>query len=143
MTICQACWSEIRKRLRSGMRTLEFGSGLSTLLFANYDLRHTVIEDNAEVARDAGPAVQLVGRGADGWYNWEPDEPYDLILIDGPQGEGNRGGVLWVMERLVHDETVIVVDDVWRMAERELVERIEEKLGESHVYHDGLFTLIR
>jgi hypothetical protein len=38
------------------------------------------------MARDTGPAVRLVGRDADGWYDWAPDGPYELILIDGPQG---------------------------------------------------------
>jgi hypothetical protein len=40
------------------MRTLEFGSGLSTLLFGNHDVQHLAIEDKAAVARDVGVAVQ-------------------------------------------------------------------------------------
>lgn len=118
------------------MRTLEFGSGFSTLLFANYDVRHTAIEDNHSAARDAGAAVQMVGRDKGGWYDREPDGPYDLILIDGPQGEGNRVVVLRVLQQLVHERTVIVVDDVWRAGERELVERIAGRLRLSKMF-DG------
>ena len=142
MSISQPCWGEIRKHLKPGMRTLEFGSGLSTLLFANHDVRHTAIEDKPEIARHARSAVQLVGRGVDGWYDWEPDGAYDLLLIDGPQGEGNRGGVQRVLERLVHDETVIIVDDVRRAAERELAEKIRSKLGRTEMYEGGVFAII-
>jgi len=142
MSISQPCWAEICKRLRPGMRTLEFGSGLSTLLFTNHDVRHTAIEDAPDIPRDAGPTVRQVELSPDGWYDWEPDGLYDLILIDGPQGTGNRGGVLRVIERLVHDETVIVVDDVRRVAERELAERIRSQLGRGDIYEGGVFTII-
>ncbi len=100
---------------------------------------------------DSTAAVQLDGCGADGWYNWESggpyeliliDGPYDLILIDGPQGEGNRGGVLRVIDRLVHDETVIVVDDVQQVAEREMAEEITLKLGRAEMYEGGVFATI-
>lgn len=87
-------------------------------------MQHTAIEDKPEIARDAGAVLQSVGCGDDGWYDWELDRPYDLILIDGTQGKGRRCGVLRVIERLMHKEPVIVVDDVQRAAERELAMKV-------------------
>jgi len=133
MSISQACWAEIRRHLRSGMRTLEFGSGLSTLLFANYDVEHTAIEDNGNVARDAGQAVREVGRSMDGWYDFEPDGPYDMILIDGPQGTGNRHQILGQISRLAQPGSVFAIDDTHRPQERTLAALLTEQLACDHV----------
>jgi len=63
------------------------------------------------------------------WYAWEPSHPFDLVFIDGPTGRLGRSGILRVLPRLIHRDTVIVIDDTHRRAESRLAEEIAIRCG--------------
>lgn len=119
------------------MRTLETGSGLSTKLFVEAGCRHVSLEHDpawAERLRQmvpaVGPALQvrpLVGEPP--WYHWQTDEPFDLVLIGGPPGSIGRGGLLRVLDRLIHADSVLVVNDLHLQEDRELCDELERRLG--------------
>ncbi len=122
--ITDECWSAIESFLERGMRTLETGSGRSTGLFERAGCEHTALEHDAR-SRAPFPSVVVAAlTGSPPWYAWEPSHTYDLVLIDGPPGRIGRSGILRVLPRLVHRDTVIVVDDTHRRAERRLAEEI-------------------
>lgn len=106
--IPRQCWEEIEKRIKPGMRTLEFGSGLSTILFRDQSVMHTAIESDPEYVGDGATYIPV---GDDGWYQDVPIRAFDLILLDGPRGAHNRYGFLGVVKELCHANTVIVIDD--------------------------------
>lgn len=125
-------WEMIRPLLRPGMRTLETGSGLSTLLFEAAGCRHTALEHNREYAAPCESVVISPLTGKSRWYEWQPPDSHsgwDLILIDGPAGMGSRAGILDVIDRMVHPGTRILLDDVNRNPEDQLASRIASQLG--------------
>jgi hypothetical protein len=148
-------WAAIARHLRAGMRTWEAGSGLSTKLFLDAGCQHTSLEHDpvwADRICSAAPqcreSVRLCSlSGTPAWYDWEPDAPYDLVLIDGPPQQIGRAGVVRIIERLLHEDTVIFVDDATRPAERTLCEQIAAQLQWSAVYstagHHGYARIAR
>jgi len=68
-----------------------------------------------------------------------------LILIDGPPGRIGRSGILRALPRLLHGETVIVVDDPHRRAERRLAGEIAARYSMTALFSrsSGLFGLSR
>jgi chlorobactene glucosyltransferase len=129
--ITDECWSAIEARLEPGMRTLETGSGKSTELFERAGCEHTALEHDAR-NRALFPSVVMAAlTGSPPWYAWEPSHPYDLVFIDGPTGRIGRFGILRVLPRLVHKDTVIVIDDTNRRAESRLAEEIAIRCGMS------------
>lgn len=132
--IAPELWQAIEPHLQPGILTLEFGSGLSTWLFDAANTAHTALEHDASWARrcrrgNLSPMVRLHEQQIrDGWYDWRPNRPYDVILIDGPPGNIGREGVLPHVEKLCHATTIVFVDDVQRTPERKLAEKIAQCL---------------
>lgn len=122
--ITDDCWRAIERRLAPGMRTLETGSGRSTGLFEGAGCEHTALEHDRKRRAPYASVIVASLSGSPPWYDWEPGHPFDLILIDGPPGRIGRSGILRVLHRLLHRETVLVVDDTHRRAERRLAEEI-------------------
>jgi hypothetical protein len=96
----QTCWGispslarDLLGRLAPGMRTLETGAGLSTLVFAIGGARHTAVSpDPAEHAalRDYGAragidlsGVRFVAEPSDRYLPGADPEELDLVLLDG------------------------------------------------------------
>lgn len=144
-------WLLIASCLEPGMKTLEFGSGVSTWLFDRAGCDHLAIESSR---RWANRVNQGRRRGADvlirrletsgnhpPFYDWQPaadGKPYDVILVDGPKGEGNREGVLSVIDRVSDDRTVIFVDDLHRPGEAQLAQGLRVRTGKKLTVHaDG------
>ena len=131
-------WRDIAQYLSPGMRTLECGSGLSTLLFTRAQTDHTALEHHADYGKQWGPSVVACRLSGDPpWYDWEPpsdlaERPYGLILIDGPPGKTvGRDGFRRVAHRLISPGTVVVVDDTNRRADAELADWIIREFGRS------------
>ena len=122
------------------IRTLEFGSGLSTLVFAERGIHHTAIEHDAKfveimLSQIKGDTVQIIHAPLkDGWYDWEPiyGTLYDFIVIDGPPGGSDGKGRSLAPEKVKHllaPGGIIVVDDTHRKAEQEVAETLAATLG--------------
>lgn len=115
----------LAQTIKPGMRTLELGSGMTTWLFYTVGCDHTALENAPEYAPPL-PCVQicpLVG----GWYKWKPAKPYDMIFVDGPRKR--RSGILRVIDRLVHDRTIIVMDDTNRRRDSALADQLAKRLA--------------
>jgi len=129
-TIPKELWETIRPMLRPGMVTLETGSGLSTLLLEAAGCRHTALEHDRRFAAASDSVVLAPLLGDPPWYDWEPPGFFDLVLVDGPpRHAGGRAGIERVIDRLVHRETVLVLDDTNRADENHLAARLARRLG--------------
>lgn len=146
-SIPRKLWLLIASCLEPGMRTLEFGSGVSTWLFDRSGCDHVAIEANVKwrnrVARGLRRSAQielcdLVNRGEHPpFYNWNySGEPFDVVLIDGPVGEGNRAGVLSVIDSVADHRTVIFVDDLHRPGESLLATWLATRTGKQLREHE-------
>lgn len=138
-SIPPALFREIKQRVRHGMRTLELGSGLSTLLFDKLGAHHTAIESSpqwaAKIEDRLGANTQLVlAPLVEDRYQWSPPsgELFDLVLVDGPsntQGGDKRDGCLELLDGLLSPNAVILLDDTHRAGEQALSRRLEERFG--------------
>ena len=120
----------LESTLIPGMRTLEFGSGLSTQIFVDAGCSHVALEHDARFAPDLPPVIltRLVGNPP--FYENIPAGPFDLILIDGPPiASGGRWGVLRVLPALINEKTCIILDDTNRRQENELSVAIQRAWG--------------
>lgn len=127
-TISRYCWETIRLLLNPAGATLECGSGLSTLLFDAVGCRHTALEHdpNRCAASSSVCLAPLVGDPQ--WYDWVPTSQFDLIFIDGPPGRIGRSGIRRHIRTMMHDETIVILDDTNRLAEHRLCRQLAEDL---------------
>jgi len=147
--IGELLWRAISSQILRGMRTLETGTGLSTMLFSEEWVHHTALENSREwhaTLTETGvqniPSVEVhlseLQQGESGqWYKWRPNNgiKYDLILIDGPTGNIGRDGILDVLDVLAHKDTIIFLDDTNRDAEKMLAKKIASARGSSVSYY--------
>ena len=123
------CLEELRRRLKPGLRTLEAGSGASTRVFEEAGCRHVALEHRREHAPACASVLVVPLVGDPPWYDWTPEGPFDLILVDGPPFWVGRSGILRVLPRCMRKGTVVIVDDVNRSADLRLAERIASEYG--------------
>lgn len=159
-------------RSKPKARVLEFGSGLSTILFDRLGIKATSVEDSSTWASRLRGMLRhvtlihspLETTASGPWYSWRPgrDEKYDVILIDGPIGEGasspgRMAAKHFVADCMAHACTVII-DDCHREREQELsslmaamygftVEHVADggrrfdvltRTTDSPIFHDGV-----
>jgi len=118
--ICEGLFNWIRKNLPEGSTILEFGSGRGTIELTKYYNVYSVEQDSQWLGL-AEKAEYIHAPIKDGWYDADilfknlPEE-YDLILVDGPKGSGNRNGLssYWHM---LNVGVPIVMDDTNRTNE--------------------------
>lgn len=158
----ECCFNYIREILPEGKTILEFGSGCGTKQMSKhykmysienykewidkYDSTYIyapIKEYSSEAWWDEAPFEAPEGisheGGGDkqkGWYDPEIvknnlPKDYDLILIDGPNGMFGRGGFYKYLDWFKHD-VPIIIDDVNRKAEEELMILVSKKLNKNY-----------
>ena len=111
------------QRLQAGMRTLETGSGISTIVFANKGARHTCIAPDAEqvaliqryCAQHAIATQELefiLETSEDALPRLPQQEVYDLALIDGRHGFPNPIIDWYYIARVLKIGGLLVIDDL-------------------------------
>jgi hypothetical protein len=144
--ITEGCFHWIENNVELGARILEFGAGdVSTpKLGAAYSL--TSVEHNPVwIGKFKTRYVYAPLSETLGWYQGDEllqlsSEVFDLALIDGPPGSGNRFGVLLHLD-LVADIPIIIVDDTDRPNERLLSILLAQQLRRA-VSHHGNFSVV-
>lgn len=129
-------FSYIYRTVQQDWTTLEYGSGLSTLLFNEIGCAHLALEDQ-KVWRDKVtslvgntcevkhvPLTRVQGSRHRMKYDWLPVGEYNLVLIDGPQGKLGRDGVLEQIQLLVNPQTIVLIDDVHRREEKRILDKL-------------------
>ena len=113
---------ELDKRLRRGMKTLETGAGLSTIIFAAHGCEHTCITPGQReteriltycrsVGIDTSKVRFIVSRSSDVIHQTSPSE-YDLILVDGCHGFPSVFVDFYYAVRALKLGGTIVIDDL-------------------------------
>ncbi len=129
----------VLNNLPPGSTILELGSGSgSTKNFSRF-YKMISVEDKREfVGLYKSRYIHAPIR--DGWYDLQvlrqelPDH-YDLILVDGPTGEGNRWGFYQNLG-LFDTSVPIVFDDILRKAELEMMYKVGSALGKRPLVND-------
>jgi hypothetical protein len=150
----RSCYDFILSMLPKGSTILEFGSGFGTdYLSRDYNMISVenntdwlskfksnyiyapVIEYNATNTAPEGFEDQKA------WYDrrfleTKLNVKYDLILIDGPEGKYGRAGILQNLD-LLNTNVPIIIDDIQRKAEFDLMVKLSEILGRSYTRLDS------
>lgn len=121
------CWQEIEKLIDSSSRVLEFGSGLSTILFNGITSQLTSIESSLDILIQLKHILSngkcQKGDFKRGQLQWQPDDIYDLIFVDGPTSE-DKWGLIPIIGKCISNSTVIVVNDTHLQTEKDFVENL-------------------
>jgi predicted nicotinamide N-methyase len=118
----------MRRLVAPGDDVLEFGSGLSTVLFSRHGCSVVALDDHApwalQVQRLAPEANVIYAPLVEGAYDFSliPEKPYRLAFVDGPTGDVGREGILDAVD-LLQPVSHVVFDDADRESERTLALR--------------------
>jgi hypothetical protein len=120
------------RHLPPGRTILELGSGQGSTKHLSRFYQMVSVEDKTQflgLYDSHYIHAPIVG----GWYSLEAlqaqlPRQYDLLLVDGPTGEGNRWGFLHHLD-LFRTDVPIIFDDTWRQAERDLSQQVAQVTG--------------
>jgi len=134
-------WDRIRGMVQPGMRTREFGSGVSTLAFS--DAEHVAYEQDPKRAKLLSGAV-FAPLGRSRFYRrieWE--QPPQILLIDGPHSGNRAAAYPYAVATLAAGGTVFV-DDINRPENANLCHKLRKAGGtiEEHRTHDKHWCMI-
>jgi hypothetical protein len=139
--ICQGVFSWIKNNLPEGSTILEFGSGTGTIeLTKHYNVYS--IEQDPEWVGLAKKSNYIYAPIKGGWY--DPDvlfknlpNKYDLILVDGPKGSGNRIGLANHWNKL-NTNVPIIMDDTDRPKEFSFALETSKTLNKKIYFLSGM-----
>jgi hypothetical protein len=127
----KSLWEAIRKTVKRGMTTLEYGVGVSTTAFEGAN--HTAIESDKDLTAKYRCAQH--SEVVDGWYTLKPERQFDVILVDGPY-KGNRYRFIEHVKDLVKPTTIIFIDDTHREVEKNLANDLATLLNKTVEFVD-------
>ena len=135
--ITEDCYHWIRANVKSGSPILEFGAGLVSTPKLSEHYKLTSVEHNKKyIGAFKSHYIYAPLSPNDGWY--EVDElgelnemEFDLAIIDGPPGSGNRFGILLNLQFLKNSKQILV-DDTNRPSEKLLLELLSRALNRSY-----------
>lgn len=147
--ISQEMFQWIRENLEDGSTILEFGSGTGTVELTKYYTVYSV-EQNLSWVNHAPDSNYIYAPIVNGWYNSEIvfgniPKQYDLLLVDGPAGTGNREGIGHYWDRFDLD-IPILMDDTHRIRELTFAQQTAEVLNKTLEIipgHQKSFGLLR
>lgn len=124
MGITLELWKAIQAEVGNDDATLEFGCGISTSAFSG-SREHVAVESDHDQAQRFRSSVHAPLR--DGWYEYQTDKRFRVVLIDGPFGD-RSGAVDWVPDHITED-AVVFVDDVDRPAVLDVARSLAVRIG--------------
>lgn len=138
----------VLEHVEPGSVVVEFGSGHgSQVLSEHFDL-HSIEHDEAWLGVTPStyihaPIVEnqhATEAGQKGWYDlnvvkqhWPPDP--QCVIVDGPPGFIGRTGILSMLDKLA-SIPLILVDDIDRQAELQLLQMLSTKLDRIQTTYD-------
>lgn len=143
--ITEELYNWIRAGFPVGKTIVEFGAGeVSTQILCQFYDLYSIEHDLQWIGKYNSTYIHA--KLVNGWYDPESireslPESYDLILIDGPPGEGNRNGILDNLD-LIRTDVPIIVDDTAREGERQLAAKLAEKLGKQIQVYENFSVLV-
>lgn len=118
--------------LPPGSTILELGSGHGSTQNLSRFYKMYSVEDKAQFV-GLYDSQYIHAPIVDNWYSLDVlrahlPRRYDLLLVDGPTGEGNRWGFFHHLD-LFNLQVPIVFDDTWRKAERDMMHEVARATG--------------
>lgn len=143
--IMEETFKFICELLPPGKTVLEFGSGDVSTAYLSKRYKLFSVEDKAEWIGKHN-STYIHAPLVKGWYDLSKvlaglPATYDLILVDGPTGEGNRGGFLENVDSFYH-ECPIIFDDTNRAAEKQLALMTALRLRREVKFYDTFAVLM-
>lgn len=135
----------IKQNLKRGSTILEFGSGqCSTKQLSDTGFQMISIEhDKSYIGKY--PSMYIHAPLKNSWYdiNFINNLPkYDLILVDGPAGLGNRNRLgFYDNIKLFNVSVPIIIHDAERSTERELMQKISNYTGRPYQILDDTICI--
>jgi hypothetical protein len=144
--ITEDCYRWIVDNIRPGAKILEFGAGLVSTPKLGEIFTLTSIEHNEQyIGQFNSNYIHAPLSKRDGWYRRDKvekikDLKFELAIIDGPPGSGNRFGILLNLD-LISKIPFILIDDADRPSEKILLQLLAQNLN-SEFTDFGHFAVI-
>jgi hypothetical protein len=145
--ITEECFNWIKTNIAVGSPVLEFGAGLVSNAKLSEIYKLTSVEHNEKyIGAFSSNYIHAPLSPIDGWYDVRnllevESTNFDLAIIDGPPGSGNRFGILMNLS-LLKNCRFILVDDTDRPSERLLLELLSKELKKGYIKFDH-FSVIK
>lgn len=138
----------VLQHVEPGSVVVEFGSGHGSEVLSNHFHLHSFEHDEAWLGVTSSTYIHApieenefaTEAGEEGWYdldvvrqNWPKD--VQCVIVDGPPGFIGRTGILSILDEL-RDVPMILVDDVDRQAELQLLQMLSTKLDRIQTTYD-------
>jgi hypothetical protein len=145
--ITEECFNWITTNVPPGSPILEFGAGLVSTAKLSRIYELTSIEhDEKYIGAFPSNYIHAPLSSIHGWYDVSKlstikNEIFELAIIDGPPGTGNRFGVLMNLN-ILKNCRVILIDDTDRPSERLLLELLSKELKKDYLSFEH-FSVIK
>lgn len=135
--ITEDCYRWIVENISPGAEVLEFGAGLVSTPKLGEIFSLTSIEHNEQyIGQFNSNYIHAPLSKWDGWYQRDKVEKiknlnFELAIIDGPPGSGNRFGILLNLD-LISKIPFILIDDADRPSEKILLQLLSQNLNSEY-----------
>ena len=136
--ITEDCFNWITANVKLGSPILEFGAGLVSTAKLSRIYKLTSIEhDEKYIGGFPSNYIYSPLSSIYGWYDVNKlfaieNETFELAIIDGPPGSGNRFGILMNLN-ILKNCRFILIDDTDRPSERLLLELLSKELEKDYL----------
>jgi hypothetical protein len=145
--ITEDCFNWIKANVPLGSPILEFGAGLVSTAKLSRIYELTSIEhDENYIGAFPSNYIHAPLSSIHGWYDVSKlfaieNEVFELAIIDGPPGSGNRFGILMNLN-ILKNCRAILIDDTDRPSERLLLELLSKELNKGYLSFEH-FSVIK